>query len=198
MSTEITVPQLGESIVEATVGRWQKNEGDAVTAGEPLVELETDKVNVEVSAPGDGVLSSIVKHEGETVGVGEVLAQVSAEQEQAQPASREWIAVARVEQLYPYPEEAIATTLRRYPHLAEVVWLQEEPRNMGAWSYIAPQLELPLSDGVALRYVGRPERASTAEGLPNAHAAEQARIIGEALGGERPAGVETREGQYVN
>jgi 2-oxoglutarate dehydrogenase E1 component len=116
----------------------------------------------------------------------------------AQPALREWIAVARVEQLYPYPEEAIAATLRRYQHLAEVVWLQEEPRNMGAWTYIAPRLELQLSDGVALRYVGRPERASTAEGLPNAHAAEQARIIGEALGGERTAGVETREGQYVD
>jgi len=88
MSIDITVPQLGESIVEATVGRWQKNEGDAVTAGEPLVELETDKVNIEVSAPGDGVLSSIVRHEGETVGVGEVLAQISAAQEQAQPARK--------------------------------------------------------------------------------------------------------------
>src|SRR6476469_4655404 len=88
MSTEITVPQLGESIIEATVGRWQKNEGDAVTAGEPLVELETDKVNVEVSAPGDGILSSIVKHEGETVGVGEALAQISTGQEQAQPARK--------------------------------------------------------------------------------------------------------------
>ncbi|HEX5441840.1 MAG TPA: 2-oxoglutarate dehydrogenase complex dihydrolipoyllysine-residue succinyltransferase, partial [Ktedonobacterales bacterium] len=88
MSIEITVPQLGESIVEATVGRWKKNEGDAVTAGEPLVELETDKVNVEVSAPGDGVLSSILKHEGETVGVGEVLAQIGTEQEQAQPARK--------------------------------------------------------------------------------------------------------------
>jgi 2-oxoglutarate dehydrogenase E2 component (dihydrolipoamide succinyltransferase) len=88
MSIEITVPQLGESIVEATVGRWQKNEGDAVTAGEPLVVLETDKVNVEVSAPGDGVLSSIVKHEGETVGVGAVLAQISTGQEQAQPARK--------------------------------------------------------------------------------------------------------------
>jgi 2-oxoglutarate dehydrogenase E2 component (dihydrolipoamide succinyltransferase) len=88
MSIEITVPQLGESIVEATVGRWQKNEGDAVTAGEPLVELETDKVNVEVSAPGDGVLSSIIKREGETVGVGEALAQISTGQEQAQPARK--------------------------------------------------------------------------------------------------------------
>ncbi|HEX5441841.1 MAG TPA: 2-oxoglutarate dehydrogenase E1 component, partial [Ktedonobacterales bacterium] len=116
----------------------------------------------------------------------------------AQPSLREWIAVARVEQLYPYPAAEIEATLTRYPHLAEVVWLQEEPRNMGAWSYIAPRLELQLSDGVTLRYVGRPERASTAEGLPNAHAAEQARIIGEALGGERPAGVETREGLYVD
>ena len=88
MPIEITVPQLGESIVEATVGQWRKQEGDTVTAGEPLVELETDKVNVEVSAPGDGVLASILKHEGETVGVGEALAQVSTEQEQAQPAPK--------------------------------------------------------------------------------------------------------------
>lgn len=76
MSIEITVPQLGESIVEATVGQWRKSEGETVTAGEPLVELETDKVNIEVASPGDGVLTSIVKHEGDTVGVGEVLAQV--------------------------------------------------------------------------------------------------------------------------
>ena len=82
MSIEIKVPQLGESIVEATVGQWRKNEGDAVTAGEPLVELETDKVNIEVASPGDGVLASIVKHEGDTVGVGELLAQVSADQAQ--------------------------------------------------------------------------------------------------------------------
>ncbi|HEX8730020.1 MAG TPA: 2-oxoglutarate dehydrogenase complex dihydrolipoyllysine-residue succinyltransferase [Ktedonobacterales bacterium] len=80
MSVEITTPQLGESIVEATVGHWRKAQGDAVTAGEPLVELETDKVNIEVTAPSDGVLASILKQEGDTVGVGEVLAQVSAEQ----------------------------------------------------------------------------------------------------------------------
>ncbi len=116
----------------------------------------------------------------------------------AQPSPPDWIAVARVEQLYPYPEMALAATLRRYPHLAEVVWLQEEPRNMAAWSYIAPRLAAQLPAGVTLRYVGRPERASTAEGMPNAHAAEQARITSEAFGGERPTTVETREGQYVN
>ena len=80
MSVEITAPQLGESIVEATVGHWRKAQGDAVTTGEPLVELETDKVNIEVTSPSDGVLTSILKQEGDTVGVGEVLAQVSAEQ----------------------------------------------------------------------------------------------------------------------
>jgi 2-oxoglutarate dehydrogenase E2 component (dihydrolipoamide succinyltransferase) len=111
MSTEITVPQLGESIVEATVGRWQKNEGDAVTAGEPLVELETDKVNVEVSAPGDGVLSSIVKHEGETVGVGEVLAQVSAEQEQAQPARKASAAAKAATQAAPAASNGSTATV---------------------------------------------------------------------------------------
>ena len=88
MSTDITVPQLGESIVEATVGQWRKAEGDAVTAGEPLVELETDKVNIEVSAPEDGVLTSILKHEGDTVAVGERLAQVSVGQAAKQPAKQ--------------------------------------------------------------------------------------------------------------
>lgn len=76
MSVEIKVPTLGESIVEATVGKWMKQEGDAVTEGEPLVELETDKVNMEVAAAGAGILQSIVKREGETVGIGEILALV--------------------------------------------------------------------------------------------------------------------------
>src|SRR6478735_9240343 len=76
MSVEIKVPTLGESIVEATVGKWMKQEGEQVAVGEPLVELETDKVNMEVAATGAGVLRSIVKHEGETVGIGETLALV--------------------------------------------------------------------------------------------------------------------------
>jgi len=76
MSVEIKVPTLGESIVEATVGKWMKQEGEQVAIGEPLVELETDKVNMEVAATGAGVLRSIVKREGETVGIGELLALV--------------------------------------------------------------------------------------------------------------------------
>jgi len=73
MPTEITVPQLGESIVEATVGHWLKQPGDPVAAGDALVELETDKVNLEVQAQADGTLQEVRKAEGESVTIGEVL-----------------------------------------------------------------------------------------------------------------------------
>src|SRR5947209_19247477 len=73
MPVDIRVPSLGESIVEATIGRWLEHEGDTVNQGEALVELETDKVNMEVGADQSGVLQKIVKQEGDTVAVGEVL-----------------------------------------------------------------------------------------------------------------------------
>ncbi|MCJ8310485.1 MAG: 2-oxoglutarate dehydrogenase complex dihydrolipoyllysine-residue succinyltransferase [Rhizobiaceae bacterium] len=73
MATEIRVPTLGESVTEATIGKWLKQPGDAVKADEPLVELETDKVSMEVPAPADGVLAEIVAAEGETVGVDALL-----------------------------------------------------------------------------------------------------------------------------
>jgi 2-oxoglutarate dehydrogenase E2 component (dihydrolipoamide succinyltransferase) len=73
MAAEVRVPQMGESIVEATVARWLKQEGDAVSGGEPVLELETEKVNLEVPASQDGVLERIVKNEGDTVTVGDVL-----------------------------------------------------------------------------------------------------------------------------
>src|SRR5687768_4847144 len=76
MSVEIRVPPLGESVVEATVGRWAKKAGETVAKGELVVELETDKINVEVSAPGDGVLGAIAKEEGTTVGVNDLLGTV--------------------------------------------------------------------------------------------------------------------------
>ena len=76
MAAEIHVPELGESVADATVGRWLKQEGDAVTSGEALVELETDKINFEVEAEQDGVLESISKGEGETVNVGEVIGTI--------------------------------------------------------------------------------------------------------------------------
>jgi 2-oxoglutarate dehydrogenase E2 component (dihydrolipoamide succinyltransferase) len=76
VAAEIHVPELGESVADATVGRWLKQEGEAVTSGEALVELETDKINFEVEAEQDGVLESISKGEGETVNVGEVIGTI--------------------------------------------------------------------------------------------------------------------------
>src|SRR5579884_1228835 len=86
MEREIRVPPLGESLVEATVGRWLKREGEAVVAGEPVVELETEKVNLEVTADVTGVLQKILHREGDTVRVGEVLGTI--ESEVAQPTER--------------------------------------------------------------------------------------------------------------
>jgi 2-oxoglutarate dehydrogenase E2 component (dihydrolipoamide succinyltransferase) len=75
--TEIRVPTLGESVTEATIGRWFKKAGDAVAVDEPLVELETDKVTIEVPAPSAGTLGDIVAKDGETVAVGALLGQIN-------------------------------------------------------------------------------------------------------------------------
>ena len=76
MPVEVKVPALGESILEATVGEWLKAEGDAIRVGDPLVELETEKVAVEVAAEETGVLERIMHREGDTVHVGEVLVEL--------------------------------------------------------------------------------------------------------------------------
>ena len=73
MSKKILVPALGESVTEATISKWLKNEGDKISSDEPVVELETDKVNIEVPAPSDGILEKISAKEGNTVNVGATL-----------------------------------------------------------------------------------------------------------------------------
>ena len=88
------------------------------------------------------------------------------------------VAVARIEQLYPFPVNEYAEVVAAYPNLTEVVWVQEEPQNMGAWRTIRHRLEAP---GVPLRYVGRPWRASPSVGYPTAHLREQDRIVREVL-----------------
>src|SRR5580698_2118702 len=77
MSLEIKVPAMGESVTEATVARWFKKDGESVARDEPLVELETDKVTVEVPAPADGVISSISVESGATVQVGTILGTIA-------------------------------------------------------------------------------------------------------------------------
>ncbi|HZO35442.1 MAG TPA: multifunctional oxoglutarate decarboxylase/oxoglutarate dehydrogenase thiamine pyrophosphate-binding subunit/dihydrolipoyllysine-residue succinyltransferase subunit, partial [Solirubrobacteraceae bacterium] len=96
------------------------------------------------------------------------------------------VAVGRIELLYPFPESSILELVAQYPNLSEVVWVQEEPRNMGARAYMSPRLMQTLPDHLSIGYVGRPERASPGEGYPAAHTLEQTRILRTALDMTRP------------
>ena len=91
------------------------------------------------------------------------------------------VAVARIEQLAPFQNTAISELIGRYPNLTEIVWTQEEPRNMGAWGFMEPRLRALVKERIPVRYAGRPNRASPAEGSADMHAAEQARIVAAAL-----------------
>jgi 2-oxoglutarate dehydrogenase E1 component len=91
------------------------------------------------------------------------------------------IAIARVEELYPWPHDAVAMVVDQYPNIEEVVWTQEEPKNMGAWTFVSPRLRASTGNQLTVRFLGRPERASPAEGYYQAHAEEQSRIVNEVL-----------------
>jgi 2-oxoglutarate dehydrogenase E1 component len=108
---------------------------------------------------------------------GKVYYDIVGHQERAE-ARR--VAVARIEQLYPFPVQAARELISSYPSLDEIVWAQEEPQNMGAWRTIRHRLE-EAAAGTPVRFVGRPWRASTAEGYPTAHVIEQDRIARAAL-----------------
>jgi 2-oxoglutarate dehydrogenase E1 component len=92
------------------------------------------------------------------------------------------VAVVRVEQLYPFPEDALRDLLERYDSATELIWAQEEPANMGAWSYMGPWLRALAGDRLSVGYVGRPERASPAEGYKKAHDEQQSRLVHDAFG----------------
>jgi len=96
------------------------------------------------------------------------------------------VAVGRVELLYPFPQAELMELIARYPRLQEVVWVQEEPRNMGARAYMSPRLLQVLPEHLQFGYIGRPERAASGEGYPIAHATEQHRILNTALDLKRP------------
>jgi multifunctional 2-oxoglutarate metabolism enzyme len=91
------------------------------------------------------------------------------------------VAIARLELLYPLPEDKIKALFASYPNLTEVSWVQEEPRNMGVWTFVPRRLERILPKNVTLYYVGRSARSSAAEGYPHTHKIEQQRIIAEAF-----------------
>lgn len=94
---------------------------------------------------------------------------------------KDWLHIVRVEQLYPFPAKEIAEVIARYPNLKEIVWVQEEPRNMGAWSFVEPRIREIAPSGVAVQYIGRPERSSPASGFQQVHAFEQQFVVAQSL-----------------
>ncbi|MBN9011818.1 MAG: E3 binding domain-containing protein, partial [Rhizobiales bacterium] len=110
--TEIRVPTLGESVTEATIGKWFKKAGDAVAVDEPLVELETDKVTIEVPAPSAGTLGEIIAKDGETVAVGALLGQIT---EGAAPAAKPAAPAAQAAPAAAAPAPAVAPAQAKAP-----------------------------------------------------------------------------------
>jgi 2-oxoglutarate dehydrogenase E1 component len=111
---------------------------------------------------------------------GKIYYDLLATKAREEAASRH-VAIGRVELLYPFPQTEILGVVAQYPNLQEVVWVQEEPRNMGARAYMSPRLLQVLPENLNFGYIGRPERAASGEGYPIAHATEQHRILATAL-----------------
>lgn len=103
--------------------------------------------------------------------------------EAREQTERDDVYLLRIEQLYPFPGDAVAEYVARFPHLEEIVWAQEEPKNAGAWTFIEPLIEAAI--GKRPQYAGRAAAAATATGLMKRHNAEQAKLIAEALGASR-------------
>jgi len=91
-------------------------------------------------------------------------------------------AIVRVELLYPFPSEELQRVLTNYPHVREIVWVQEEPHNMGAWTFISPRLSKLVGRNIISKVVSRPDRSSPAAGFKDLYEAEQERIVAEASG----------------
>jgi 2-oxoglutarate dehydrogenase E1 component len=112
---------------------------------------------------------------------GKVYYDLLVERERRQQSD---VAIVRLEQLYPFSEKQVQAVLNRYPHAQDVVWVQEEPRNMGAWTFIAERLSSLLRTPQSLRYAGRTAQASPAVGFQKIHQQEQTALIDQALAGK--------------
>ncbi|VVM34664.1 2-oxoglutarate dehydrogenase E1 component (EC 1.2.4.2), partial [Terribacillus sp. AE2B 122] len=114
------------------------------------------------------------------LGSGKVMVDLEEAMEKEAGAFEE-LHIVRLEQLYPFPAQKIKQILEDYPSISEVRWVQEEPRNMGAWTFVRDRIEAILSEDQTLEYIGRPDRASPAVGKPAVHKTEQKQIINQAL-----------------
>ncbi|MGM8213112.1 2-oxoglutarate dehydrogenase E1 component [Virgibacillus sp. W0430] len=114
------------------------------------------------------------------LGTGKVMVDI----EEAIEASEEnfdWLRALRIEQIYPFPKKELEKALSELPNVEEIVWVQEEPKNMGSWNFVANYLRDVLKEGQLLRYIGRPDRSSPAVGEPNIHKVLQNKIINKAI-----------------
>jgi 2-oxoglutarate decarboxylase len=148
----LRLPQAASSVSELVEGRFQPVLGDSAIDPEQVTRLVLCTGKIYYD-----LLASATREENPGVAVG------------------------RVELLYPFPQAELMALVATYPKLEEVVWVQEEPRNMGARAFMSPRLLQVLPEHLQFGYIGRPERAASGEGYPIAHATEQHRIISAAL-----------------
>ncbi|WP_242985967.1 2-oxoglutarate dehydrogenase E1 component [Oceanobacillus zhaokaii] len=125
------------------------------------------------------------------IGSGKVMVEIEEVIENS-GENYDWLRALRLEQIYPFPKDELEKVLKELPNIEEIVWVQEEPKNMGAWDFVDDYLQELITDGQKLRYIGRPDRSAPATGLPNVHKFEQNLIIQQAIkfseGGNSSAG----------
>lgn len=114
------------------------------------------------------------------IGTGKVMVDIEEEMAESDE-NYDWLHILRVEQLYPFPEKLLVEELKQMPNLKEIVWVQEEPQNMGAWDFVDDYLRDVLEDGQKLRVISRPKRSAPAGGIPSIHKTTQDNIINQAL-----------------
>ncbi|MGM0788490.1 MAG: 2-oxoglutarate dehydrogenase E1 component [Bacillota bacterium] len=141
------------------------------------LELSEGAFQPIIEQPGLGQAKDQVKRI--VFGTGKIMIDLHENIEDA--ANLDWLHILRVEEIYPFPMKKIRSILEQYPNVEEIVWVQEEPKNMGAWNFVEPRLSELAPAGAKVSYTGRRRRSSPAEGDPNVHKKEQARIINEVL-----------------
>ncbi|MFD2613920.1 2-oxoglutarate dehydrogenase E1 component [Paenibacillus gansuensis] len=142
-----------------------------------------------IEQPGLG--SKPEKVERLVLSTGKVAVDLEDAMEKAEGQNFDWLHLARVEQLYPLPAKEISAIISKFPKLKEIVWVQEEPRNMGSWSFMEPRIRELAPKGVDVSYIGRPERSSPATGYQQVHALEQQNIMSRTLTQQQKSAVKS-------
>ncbi|MDR4936700.1 2-oxoglutarate dehydrogenase E1 component [Rossellomorea marisflavi] len=167
----------------------QKEEVRPLVVMTPKSLLRNQHASVTAEELAGGEFHSVLEQKGtgenheavERIILGSGKITIDLEEKLGEMEGLDWLHILRVEEVYPFPNQDIATILERYPNLKEIVWIQEEPKNMGAWSFAEPRLRELAPEGVSVHYVGRRRRSSPSEGEATVHKKEQSRILNEAL-----------------